>query len=202
MAAKKRKKGGISKAALVLTLLTLALAVLVIVFFSGRGGEKVKRFADANAPKATPETAAKPAETRTVTLFFIADDDDLLHKETRTIAAGPTEADEAERALAELIRGSEEGLSSPLPPQTRVRQVFIAKDGVATVDLSRDVAESFSYGSTSELAAVYAVVNTLVYNFKPVKKVVLLVEGAERETLGGHVDLTRAFFPDYSLVAR
>jgi spore germination protein GerM len=201
MAAKKRKKGGISKAALVLTLLTLALAVLVIVFFSGRGGEKVKRFADANA-KATPETAAKPAETRTVTLFFIADDDDLLHKETRTIAAGPTEADEAERALAELIRGSEEGLSSPLPPQTRVRQVFIAKDGVATVDLSRDVAESFSYGSTSELAAVYAVVNTLVYNFKPVKKVVLLVEGAERETLGGHVDLTRAFFPDYSLVAR
>jgi len=46
------------------------------------------------------------------------------------------------------------------------------------------------------------VVNTLVYNFKPVKKVVLLVEGAERETLGGHVDLSRAFFPDYSLVAR
>ncbi len=199
----KRKSGGLSKPALVLSLLGLALVVLAVVFFTGGGGEKVKRFIDANTPKPDAGAASRPpAETRTVTLFFVSDDDDLLHKETRTIAAGPTESDEAERVLAELVRGSEEGLASPLPPQTRVRQVFIAKDGTATVDLSRDVAEGYAYGSTSELAAVYAVVNTLVYNFKPVKKVVLLVEGAERETLGGHVDLTRAFIPDYSLVAR
>ena len=196
----KNKKGGVSKPALILGGLTLVLLVLVIIFFSGGGGEKVKRFVEANVPKAADSTGAK-ALTKTVTLFFIADDD-LLHKETREITAGPTEADEAERALAELIRGSEEGLVSPLPPGTRVRQVFIGKDGLATVDFSRDVAENFSYGSTSELAAVYSVVNTLAYNFKPVKKVVLLVEGAERETLGGHVDLSRAFFPDYSLVAR
>jgi germination protein M len=195
------KKGKISRPALLLSALALVLLVLVIVFFAGGGGEKVKRFVDANVPK-VQETPAGQTATRTVTLFFIADDDDLLHKEAREIAAGPTEADEAERALAELIKGSEKGLVSPLPPETRVRQVFIAKDGVATVDFSRDIVEKFSYGSSSELAAVYAVVNTLVYNFKPVKKVILLVEGAEKETLGGHVDLSRAFFPDYSIVAR
>ncbi len=201
MSAKRRKKGRITGPALVLSGLALVLLVLVIVFFSGGGGEKVKHFVDANIPK-SPETPGGRPATRTVTLFFAAENDDLLHKETREILAGPTEADEAERALAELVRGSETGLLSPLPPQTRVRQVFIAKDGQATVDLSRDVAEGFTYGSTSELAAVYAVVNTLVYNFKSVKKVVLTVEGAERETLGGHVDLTRAFFPDYGLVAK
>jgi germination protein M len=195
------KKGKISRPALLLSALALVLLVLVIVFFAGGGGEKVKRFVDANVPK-VQETPAGQTATRTVTLFFIADEDDLLHKEAREIAAGPTEADEAERALAELIKGSEKGLVSPLPPETRVRQVFIAKDGVATVDFSRDIVEKFSYGSSSELAAVYAVVNTLVYNFKPVKKVILLVEGAEKETLGGHVDLSRAFFPDYSIVAR
>ena len=194
------KKVGISKQALILGGLTLLLLVLVLIFFSGGGGEKVKRFVETNMPK-TADSAGEKALTKTVTLFFVSDDD-LLHKETREITAGPTEADEAERALAELIRGSEAGLVSPLPPGTRVRQVFIAKDGLATVDFSRDIAENFSYGSTSELAAVYSVVNTLVYNFKPIKKVVLLVEGAERETLGGHVDLSRAFFPDYSLVAR
>jgi spore germination protein GerM len=199
MAAK--KKGKISRPALLLSALALVLLVLVIIFFAGGGGEKVKRFVDANVPR-VQETPAGQTATRTVTLFFIADDDDLLHKETREIAAGPTEADEAERALAELVKGSEKGLVSPLPPETRVRQVFIAKDGVATVDFSRDIVEKFSYGSSSELAAVYAVVNTLVYNFKPVKKVILLVEGAEKETLGGHVDLSRAFFPDYSIVAR
>jgi spore germination protein GerM len=194
------KTRGISKPAFILGGLTLVLLVLVVIFFTGGGEEKVKRFIDTNVPK-TAETAGAPAATKTVTLFFIADDD-LLHKESREIAAGPTEAEEAERALAELIRGSDEGLVSPLPPGTKVRQVFIGRDGLATVDFSRDIADGFSYGSTSELAAVYSVVNTLVYNFKPVKKVVLLVEGAERETLGGHVDLSRAFFPDYSLVAR
>jgi hypothetical protein len=199
---KKKKQGKISSHVLILSGLALVLLVLVVIFFSGGGGEKVKRFVDANIPKpAEPAAAGRPA-TKTVTLFFATDDDDLLHKETREITAGPTEADEAERALAELVRGSESGLLSPLPPQTRVRQVFIAKDGLATVDFSRDVAEGFTYGSTSELAAVYAIVDTLVYNFKSVKKVSLLVEGAERETLGGHVDLSRAFFPDYGLVAK
>ncbi len=196
-----KKKTALPAPALILGGLSLVLVVLVVIFFTGGGGEKVKGFLDANIPK--PQEPAGPApEPRTVTLFFLADDDDLLHKETREIASGPAAADEAERALAELIKGSEKGLVSPLPPQAKVRQVFIGADGLATVDLSREAAEGASYGSTSELAAVYAVVDTLVFNFDQIKRVAILVEGVERETLGGHVDLTRAFLPDYSLVAR
>jgi len=195
------KKLKLSKPALILGGLALVLLVLAVIFFTGGGEEKVKPLAGSDAPK-TPETTGEAPAMKTVTLFFLADGDDLLHKETREIAAGPTEADEAERALAELVKGSEGGFISPLPPGTRVRQVFIARDGMATADFSRDIAENLSYGSTAELGAVYAVVNTLVYNFKPVKKVMILVEGAERETLGGHVDLSRAFLPDYSFVAR
>jgi len=45
-----------------------------------------------------------------------------------------------------------------------------------------------SHGKTSlgilrRLATVYSIVNTLAYNFKPIKKVFLLVEGSEKETL-------------------
>jgi len=197
----KTKKARKMQPALVLGVLSVVLVVLAVIFFTGGGREKVERFIDANIPKA-PAVAGGPAAARTVTLFFLDDDDDFLHRETRQVASGPTADEEAEQALAELIKGSEKGLLSPLPPQTKVRQVFIGKNGVATVDLSREVAEKFSYGSTMELAAVYAVVNTLAFNFKTVKRVVILVEGAEKETLGGHVDLTRAFLPDYSLVAR
>jgi spore germination protein GerM len=195
------KKAKKPKPALVLGVLSVVLLVLVIIFFTGGGREKVERFIEANVPK-TPAGVGEPAATKTVTLFFLDDDDDFLHRETRQVAAGPTAAEEAERAIAELIKGSEKGLLSPLPPQTKVRQVFIGKGGIATVDFSRDIVEKFSYGSTMELGAVYDVVNTLALNFKAVKKVVILVEGAEKETLGGHVDLTRAFLPDYSLVAR
>jgi Sporulation and spore germination len=199
-----KKRAALSRPALILGGLTIVLIVLVIIFFSSGTGEKVKRSADASVPKPAESGggAGAPPAPKTVTLFFLSDGDDLLHKETRDIAAGPTQADEAERALDELIKGSEKGFVSPLPPQTKVRQVFIASDGLATVDLSREVAEGFAYGSTAELAAVYAVVDTLVFNFAPVKRVVILIEGVEKETLGGHVDLTRAFLPDYSIVAR
>jgi spore germination protein GerM len=80
--------------------------------------------------------------------------------------------------------------------------VFITKEGVAYVDFGREIMDKFSYGSSSELSAIYAVVDTLTFNFKSVKKVAILVEGAEKETLGGHVDLKQPFLPDYSIVAK
>lgn len=189
------------KPGLLLVGLVVLLAVLIIVFFTGGEREKVRRRAEVAVPK-PQATVAEPSERRIVTLFFLSDADDLLHRETREIAAGPSAAEEAERALAELVKGSSGGLVSPLPAETRIRQVFITKEGVAYVDFGREIVDKFSYGSSSELAAVYAVVDTLASNFKGVKKVVLLVEGAEKETLGGHVDLTQPFSPDYSIVAK
>jgi spore germination protein GerM len=189
------------KPVLILGGLLVILAILVIIFFSGGEREKVRRLAEVNVSKAAPP-AAQPAARRTVTIFLLSDDDDLLHPETREIAAGPSAADEAERTLAELVKGSSGGLVSPLPAETRVRQVFVTKDGVAYVDFGREIIEKFAFGSTSELAAVFAVVDTLAFNFKSIKKVAILVEGAEKETLGGHIDLTRPFLPDYSIVAK
>lgn len=189
------------KPALVLGGLLVILVVLGIIFFTGGERERVRRLAGLSVPK-PPPPVVKTEERRTVTLFFLSDDDDLLHRETREIAAGPTAADEAERALAELIKGSSKDLISPLPAETKVRQVFVTKDGVAYVDFGREITEKFSYGSSSELAAVFAVVDTLAFNFKTIKKVSILVEGAEKETLGGHIDLTQPFLPDYSIVAK
>ncbi len=190
------------KPGLLLIGLVVLLAVLVIVFFTGGEREKVRRRAEVAVPKPQPPAATEPSERRSVTLFFLSDADDLLHRETREIAAGPSAAEEAERALAELVKGSTGGFVSPLPAETRIRQVFITKEGVAYVDFGREIVDKFSYGSSSELAAVYAVVDTLASNFKGVKRVALLVEGAEKDTLGGHVDLARPFFPDYSIVAK
>jgi spore germination protein GerM len=181
--------------------LIVVLAVLIIIFFKGGERESIKHSLDTNLPK-SQAPAVESAATKSVTLFFVSDDDGKLHGETREITTGATPANEAERALTELIKGSAKDLVSPLPPETRVRQVFVTKEGVAYVDFSRDVTEKFSYGSSAELSAVYAVVNTLAFNFKSIKKVVILIEGTERETLAGHVDLTRPFLPDYSLVAK
>jgi spore germination protein GerM len=193
--------GGKWRPVLILGGLSVVLAVLVYIFFMGGEKENIKRTAEVLVPKAQPP-AAEPARRKTVSLFFLSEDDDLLHGEPREIAAGPSDAAEAERTMAELIKGSEKNLISALPSETRVRQVFVTKDGTAYVDFGREIMEKFSYGSSSELAAVYSVVDTLAFNFKSIKKVAILVEGAERETLGGHIDLTRPFLPDFSILAK
>ncbi len=181
--------------------LAVILIILAVVFYSGGDREKIKNLAE-TGPQKPPSSTDEPAGLKTITLFFLSDGDDLLHREEREIAAGPTEAEEAERAVTELVKGSEHNLISPLPAETKVRQVFVTETGIAYVDFSRDIMDKSSYGSSSELAAVFSVVNSLAYNFKSVKKVAILVEGGERETLGGHVDLTKAFGPDYSMIAK
>jgi spore germination protein GerM len=191
-----------NKTFIVLGFLAVVLVGLVIIFFTGGEKEKIRHQTEVNPAKPLAPAAGESAERKTVTLFFLSDDDDLLHREEREIPAGPSVGGEALRALQELVKGSTHDLVPPLPAETKIRQVFVSKEGVAYVDFSRDIVEKFSYGSTSELAAVFAVVDTLAFNFKAVKKVAFLVEGTEKETLGGHIDLSRPFLPDFSLVAK
>lgn len=186
---------------LVLAGLVIILAVLVFIFFWGGAQEKAGREAESPSPKA-PTAPPETAGTRRVTLFFLSEDDDLLHPEEREVLSGPSLTDDLETAVIELIKGSAKDLVPPFPPETRVRQIFVTKDGTAYVDLTKEVTENFAYGSSSEMSAVYALVDTLTFNFKDIKKVSLLIEGAERETLGGHIDLSRPLAPQYSLIAK
>jgi spore germination protein GerM len=174
------------------------LLILAFIFFRGGGGEKIKVSAEM-PPSPQPPVPGPPAETKLITLFLPSEEDSLLHPETREIPASASVAEEAKRVVEELIKGSERGYLSPFPPETRLRQLFITGEGVAYVDFSRDIVDKHPSGSSAELATVYSIVNSLAFNFKPIKKVFILVEGEEKETLGGHISLSMAFLPLYSL---
>lgn len=201
MSAMARKKARRPRRGALLVVLLAALAVLAVLFFIGGGGEKIRKASEPAAAGSHPATGGGPAGTRTVTLYFVAEDDGLLHAEEREIPAGGAPADEIRRVVEELIKGSTRDLLAPLPPETKLRQVFVSRD-TAYVDFSREIMERFAYGSSSELAAIYAVVNAITANFRDVKRVAILVEGGEKETLGGHVDLSRPLVPQPSLVAK
>jgi len=192
----KRKK----KKLTTLLILLLILIIVVMVFFFGSRKEKIKHLTRPAVP-GTAATQTKEVQLKKVTLFFLSESDDLLHPEEREIQVSNLN-EEAEAVVEELIKGSRSGKLNPLPENTRVRQIFVTSEGTAYVDLSRHLLEASYYGSSGEMAAVYSIVNSLAYNFKEIKRVSLLVEGNERETLGGHIDLSRPFLPDYTLVAR
>jgi germination protein M len=184
-----------------LALSGIVLLVLVIIFFRGGGRELIRPTDD--IPPAEASASAEPTrEAREVVLFFPSEGDSLLHAERRRIPGGSSVAEEAREVVEELIKGSSEGYLSPLPPETRLRQLFITKDGIAYVDFSKEIVEKHPSGSSAELTTVYSVVNTLAHNFRPIRKVFILVEGGERETLGGHINLSQAFVPLDSLIAQ
>jgi spore germination protein GerM len=190
------KKGWI-----ILGLSLILLLGLVFIFFRGGGREEITPASETPPSKIASESE-QPREVKMVTVFFLSEEDSLLHAELRQIAAGPTDVQEAERVIEQLIRGSDKGFLSALPAETKLRQLFITGNGVAYVDFSKEFIDKHPSGSSAEMATVYSVVNSLAYNFKSIKEVFILVEGGEKETLGGHISLSEAFAPLYSLDAK
>jgi spore germination protein GerM len=188
------------KRILIISLFLAFLVVLVLVFFRSGVEEKIK--SSPEAPPSQPEPSAPKLErTKKVTLFFLSEEDALLHREEREIASDSSLVSQAKQTIEELIKGSKKGFVSPLPPETKLRELYLTAEGVAYVDFSEDIVQKSLSGSSAEISTIYSVVNSLAYNFNSIKKVFILVEGSERETLGGHINLSRPFLPLYDLVA-
>lgn len=156
----------------------------------------------APAPEA-PSGAVEAEATRTISvrLYFEALDRPGLVGEERVVGFTPDLSRQIRLVVEELIKGPESGLVSPLPPETRVREVFVTARGVAYVDLSKEAALVRDGGSRSELMTVYSIVNSITANFPSIRRVQILVEDRPGVTLAGHVDLSRPLPPDMTLLA-
>ena len=185
---------------IVLGVLFVLLIVLVLLFF--QSGVEKKRKAVPPSPTLEPEVSpTETPETKTVTLFFLSEENELLHGEEREIVSDPSLVFEAKQTIEELLKGSNNGLISPFPPETKLREIFITQEGVVCVDFTKEIQDEHLSGATAEMSTVYAVVNSLAYNFDPIKKVIILVDGNEKETLKGHVDISRPLVPMFSLIS-
>ncbi|MGB8951142.1 MAG: GerMN domain-containing protein [Candidatus Aminicenantales bacterium] len=189
------------KRIVVFGILFCLLVVLVILFFRNYSREDIKKSAE--IPR--PEVKSPPQELRSqkkVLLFFLREDDDLLYPEEREIFVNSSVVREAEQVISGLIQGSRNGLVSPIPPETKMWQIFLTKEGTAYVDFSKEMMEGHPSGSAAEISTIYSIVDSLAYNFKSIKKVFILIDGEERETFAGHISLDKPFLPDYSIIAK
>ena len=180
--------------------LFVLLVVLVVLFLNRSGEERIKEARKVSPPE-LEQAPGEAAEIKTVVLFFPAEEDSLLHREEREIRASLSVIEEVKQVVEELLKGSRNGHLSPFPQETSLREIYLTQEGIAYVDFSREIQDNHLHGSTAEMATIFSIVNSLTYNFKPIKKVFILVEGAEKETLGGHISLAQPFLPKYDLVA-
>lgn len=131
-----------------------------------------------------------------VTLYFAAPDAMGLASETRWLPITETGVEGRLKALVEGPRRP--GLSPTLSPRAKVRSV-VARGGLVVVDFDRTLVEEHPGGSTGEILTVFSVVNTLT-EIPGVREVAWRIEGETVETLVGHLDLSRPFERDPTLI--
>lgn len=141
------------------------------------------------------QAPAKPEE-REIKLFFADADAASLLPEKRLIPLGSGVEADAIAIVNELIKGPQaDGLFATIPPDTKVTNAFGVGD-MLVLDFSRELQANHSGGSAGELTTVYSIVNTIIENLHGVRKVQILIDGAEVETLAGHMDLTKPLSQD------
>ena len=138
------------------------------------------------------EVQPVPGEMIEVNLYF--SDSQAMYLVAEKIKI-PQTTSLAKEVVVELIKGpTSSNLYSTIPEGTRVNEVYIADD-IVYVDLSEEVFKNHSGGSSGELMTVYSIVNSLT-EISPIKGVQILVEGNERNSLVGHVDISMPLLRD------
>src|SRR6056297_447861 len=120
-----------------------------------------------------------------VKLYFSTSDAMYLDTEDRTVKGRNIYLE----TVNALIKGPiTSDLVKTIPDDVEVLNISKNNDTIQ-VDFSEEIITNHWGGSSGEISTVYSIVNTLT-QFEGIKRVEVLVEGKEVETLVGHMDLS------------
>ena len=152
-------------------------------------------------PRRPLESPVQDPDARTaVHLYFSDRANEYLLAEKRGLERTGDPVSDAVAVIEALIAGPEGDLVPTLPPQTRLRTLFLVEGGRAVVDFTEAIRAHHPGGSRTELLTVYSVINSLVLNISEIETVQILVDGKEADTLAGHIDLRYPFKADMLMV--
>lgn len=188
---KKKKKG--ARILILFLIVSCVLGFLVFFFLTifdsvyppvtGKGGKEKSR------------------ERQQVTLYFSDTNERFLFPEKRYIPQDKTREGQATELIKALVDGSKTGLVNTFPQKTDIISVKIESDQTARINFGQNLAANHPGGSASEMATIYSLTNTLITNIPEIKKVKILIEGKEQESLKGHIDIRNLFSFNKELIA-
>ena len=193
---KKQKKRGTGRGLLLLIVLGIGF---VLAFYFRQ--EILNTLKPRETKKSVPETKNVP-ERRNIVLYFSDEEGEYLLEEKREILRKESMREEAREVVEELTRGPKKKLIPTLPAQTKVLALNIDEGGVARVSFNGALTRYHPGGSSAEIMTVYSVVNSLAINFPEIKKVQILIEGREIDSITGHLSLSNPISPNPGLVKK
>ena len=143
-----------------------------------------------NLPDTRPISAPVAGPPSHVTLYVAYDDPGVVRAQDATVAL-PADPGQRGREILHVLLGEyvKRPSSHELATGADVKDVFLVNGNTAVVDTTPAFAEGHRSGIFVETLTVTSLVKTLTANLPGVKRVKVLVDGKERETLAGHADL-------------
>lgn len=184
----------------------VAVAVLVLGLGAWAVNRVLTRLTSVE-PGANPvvvETSTPPMAIRhiNVTLFSASADGETLVPYQQEVVLAEGIVPQGREILSAQLEKPMAPHVPVIPEGTTLRAFYVTETGDAFVDLSAEVSSRHPGGSSAELLTVYAVVNAVTANLSTVRRVQILIDGREADTLAGHIDLRSPLERDVSIVSK
>src|SRR5919109_3591071 len=140
------------------------------------------------------DTSARGGNTapgEDLSIWFASRQQDALVSERHRVPPCPTPFERAKASLQELIAGPKGDALRTVSAEVEIREVFIDEQGTAYADFSEALSQTHPGGPWAEMLTLRSILQTLVANVPEIKRVQILIEGREAETLAGHMDIRR-----------
>jgi flagellar basal body-associated protein FliL len=190
----KHKKTKKSRRVLLLSVIVVVSVVFLAIFF-------ITLFDYIYPPAAGKYTAAKKRDKQEVTLFFSDPNERFLVPEKRFIPKEKEPEAQAREMIQALIAGSKTGLVNTFPEKAELQGVKREGEDILSVNFRESLVANHPGGSAAEMATVYSLTNTLTTNLPAIKRIRILIDGKERESLKGHIGLRNPFMMNRELIA-
>lgn len=123
-------------------------------------------------------------------MYFRHPDQDALVPAKCRVVTSRNPAEELRSLVGKLGRAPEPGEGLPIWPENpRLRDAFVAENGLAVLDFSQDYLRKVNVGATGEAYMVSSLLQAVFANFPKIEKVHILIQGEVAETFLGHIDI-------------
>lgn len=152
--------------------------------------------------KALKETIVKaesPVSPNTARIFFTTDGR-YLSAEAMELPRDLSAYERLSRIMERLLGGPTSRYFEPiLPDGANLRGMYLLNDKLV-IDFSKEISTNLHDGIVAEMLALYSIVNSVVLNIPEIRQVQFLIEGEERSTLGGEVDISAPLGANLNLI--
>jgi Sporulation and spore germination len=140
-----------------------------------------------------PIVTSTDAKVQTKLFWISATNPGVLEAENVSLALSADSVQRSRQLVNALILSPPSAQQRTLPSDTALLDFYLLPDGTAIADFADTLSTSTPSGILSEQFAVDSITKTLAASVPQIRRLKILLNGQEADTLAGHVDLTGFF---------